>query len=114
MTQTRKSIRASNVRFDGQEMVVYLNINLSARKMDRIGLCTNIDYDFEKRKWTDKIVFENSNFIKKWKNKMRFSNFRATLQSGYQIEISSKFDQVWNSKENVSPKQPYQPEFAVL
>ena len=36
------------------------------------------------------------------------------LELQYQIEISSKFDQVWNSKENVSPKQPYQPEFVVL
>lgn len=52
-------------------------------------LCTNINFDFKKREWTDGKSFENKDFIKKWKN---------------------KFGGVWNNYENVYPREPYQPD----
>ena len=57
------------------------------------GLCTNVHFDFEKRKWTDGKLFFDNNFFKKWEN---------------------KFDSVWNELENVLPKQPFQPEYISL
>ena len=56
-------------------------------------LCTKINFDFEKREWTDGKSFQNKDFIEKWKR---------------------KFGSVWNSYEKVYPREPYQPDHISL
>ena len=68
---------------------------IEMRKMDpeETKLCTDVKYDFERRKWTDDGALENMQFIHQWED---------------------QFKQLWDHKENVWPRQPYQPEFVVL
>ena len=56
-------------------------------------ICTEIDFDFERRKWTDGNFFENDQFIEHWKE---------------------RFGQVWANGITLWPKRPYQPEYLVL
>ena len=69
-----------------------LDHNLDVGK-DTSDLCTNVDFDFERRKWTDGKSLENDDFIKKWEN---------------------KFDSLWYDLSGVYPPQPYQPEYVLI
>ena len=63
------------------------------QKRKKIYLCTDVQYDFGRRKWTDGSDLESSDFIQNWKN---------------------KFQQLWDHHECDWPPQPYQPELVVL
>ena len=56
-------------------------------------LCTDVQYDFERRKWSDGKALESTEFILKWEK---------------------EFQQLWDNNKDVWPPQPYQPEFVVL
>ena len=56
-------------------------------------ICTEIDFDFGGRKWTDGQFFDSDQFIEKWKE---------------------RFGQVWAIIGVNWPKHPYQPEYGVL
>ena len=78
-------ITTSNVRF----WKTYSEVGAATT-----DLCTNIDFDFARREWTDEKSLEDSYFIKKWK---------------------SKFGSLWNSfGPGVYPPQPFQPEFVLI
>ena len=55
-----------------------------------LNLCTDVEYDFKKRIWTDGFHLNTRNFMRKWEQ---------------------KFGMLWDNLDNVLPLQPYQPEF---
>ena len=56
-------------------------------------ICTDVQYDFGRRKWSDEKALESTDFVLEWEK---------------------KFKQLWDSNEDVWPPQPYQPELVVL
>ena len=56
-------------------------------------MCTEIDFDFGSRKWTDGKSFEDNHFMKKWE---------------------TKFDGVWYNGFRMWPPNPYIRRFVFL
>ena len=63
------------------------------QQRDKIELCTDVQYDFGRRKWSDGKALESIDFVLQWEK---------------------KFKQLWDSSEVFWPPQPYQPELVVL
>ena len=63
----------------------------SRRKGEKI--CTDVQYDFEKRRWSDGKFLESTDFVSEWEK---------------------KFQQLWDNSKGDWPPQPYQPELVVL
>ena len=59
----------------------------------KTDVCTEIDFDFDRREWSDGKFFEDSHFMKKWEN---------------------KFDGVWYKQERMWPPHPSLPQFVLL
>ena len=64
---------------------------------ENIDFCTNVQYDFEKRTWTDNDALDDSH-----------------LAHQFAHQWEEKFDQLWQNKKHSWPKQPYQPEFVAI
>ena len=62
------------------------------RDIDGFEMCTDVQFDFKKRKWTDGRALEQISFITNWEN---------------------KFDQFWENIKH-EPPQPYQPEIVSI
>ena len=60
---------------------------------ENLEFCTDVKFDFQKRKWTDGNALQNLKFIQKWE---------------------TKFDQLWDNLQGHWPVQPYQPEFVLF
>lgn len=60
---------------------------------EKFEFCTDVKFDFERRKWTDERALEGSDFVQKWEN---------------------KFEQLWQNNKVLWPRQPYQPDIVVL
>ena len=63
------------------------------QEVETIDFCTDVQYDFEKRTWTDNDALDSSEFAQHWEE---------------------KFSQLWQNKKYSWPKQPYQPEFVAI
>ena len=84
----------ATISTDGQVNPTYeAKMREKRQKRDKIELCTDVQYDFGRRKWSDGKALESSDFILQWKK---------------------KFQQLWESYERFWPPEPYQPELVVL
>ena len=72
---------------------MFRNSNLDISSRENLYPCTNIDFDFERRIWTDGKYLEDMHFIERWEE---------------------KFGSIWDNKEKVFPPEPYQPEYVSL
>ena len=59
----------------------------------KTDICTEIDFDFDRREWSDGKFFEDNHFMKEWEN---------------------KFDGVWYKQERMWPPHPSLPQFVLL
>ena len=62
------------------------------RAIGAFEMCTDVQFDFKRKKWTDYRALEQINFIPNWVN---------------------KFEQFWENIKD-KPPQPYQPEIVVI